>query len=92
MVFFLVSTGDTFLSLVQSLGNGYGGAGGGYGSGGWGGYNDRMSDLGGGLRAVDWSTAKVQRFEKNFYAEDKRVAARSDREIEDFRRAKEIKV
>ncbi|KAF8896491.1 P-loop containing nucleoside triphosphate hydrolase protein [Infundibulicybe gibba] len=51
-----------------------------------------MSNLGGGLRAVDWSSAKIERFEKNFYVEDKRVSARSDREIEEFRRVKEIKV
>jgi ATP-dependent RNA helicase DDX5/DBP2 len=76
---------------MQSYGNGYGG-GGGYGGGAWGGgYDDRMSNLGGGLRNVDWSTTKISHFEKNFYAEDKRVSSRSDREIEDFRRAKEIK-
>lgn len=51
-----------------------------------------MSNLGGGLRAVDWANAKIERFEKNFYAEDKRVTARSDREIEEFKRVKEIKV
>ncbi|KAF8650990.1 hypothetical protein AX16_004976 [Volvariella volvacea WC 439] len=73
-------------------GSGYGSYGSG-GGGGWGGHNDdRMSGLGGGLRAVDWSHTKLERFEKNFYVEDKRVAARSEREIEEFRRAKEIKV
>jgi ATP-dependent RNA helicase DDX5/DBP2 len=51
-----------------------------------------MSNLGGGLRAVDWSSMKIERFEKNFYVEDKRVSARSEREIEEFRRSKEIKV
>jgi hypothetical protein len=79
--------------------NGYGGHGGGYGGGygggggggGWGG--DRMNDsLGGSLRTIDWSQQKQIPFEKNFYAEDKRVSSRSDREIEEFRRAKEIKV
>jgi len=50
-----------------------------------------MSSLGGGLRSVDWATAKLSVFEKNFYAEDKSVSARSDKEIEDFRRRKEIK-
>jgi hypothetical protein len=51
-----------------------------------------MSNLGGGLRAVDWSSVKIERFEKNFYAEDKRVSVRSEREIEEFRRLQEIKV
>ena len=81
--------------LFQSYGNsngysGYNGGGGGYG-GGWGG--DRMSDsLGGNLRTIDWSQYKQTPFEKNFYVEDKRVSNRSDREIEEFRRVKEIKV
>ena len=51
-----------------------------------------MSNLGGGLRNVDWSTQKLAHFEKNFYVEDKRVSSRSDREVEDFRRTKEMKV
>ncbi|KAH8994814.1 P-loop containing nucleoside triphosphate hydrolase protein [Lactarius akahatsu] len=69
---------------------GYGSAGGG-GGGGWGG--DRMNDnLGGSLRTIDWSQQKQIPFEKNFYVEDKRVSAHSDREIEEFRRVKEIKV
>lgn len=76
--------------------NGYGGGGGGYGGGGgggWGGgHDDRMSNLGGSLRAVDWSSQKIEHFEKNFYVEDKRVSSRSEREMEDFRRVKEIKV
>ena len=51
-----------------------------------------MGNLGGSLRTVDWSSTKLERFEKNFYVEDKRVSSRSEREIEDFRREKEIKV
>lgn len=51
-----------------------------------------MSDLGGGLRNIDWANNKAPQFEKNFYVEDKRVSARSDRDIEEFRRSKEIKV
>lgn len=51
-----------------------------------------MSNLGGGLRNIDWHSAKLEHFEKNFYVEDKRVSARSDKEIEEFRRAKEIRV
>ena len=83
-------------TLAQSY-NGYshsggGGYGGGGGGGGWGGHDDRMSNLGGGLRSVDWQTAKLEVFEKNFYIEDKKVSARPEREIEEFRRTKEIKV
>ena len=51
-----------------------------------------MSNLGGGLRTVDWSSTKLEHFEKNFYIEDKRVTTRSERETEEFRRLKEIKV
>jgi ATP-dependent RNA helicase DDX5/DBP2 len=51
-----------------------------------------MSNLGGGLRAVDWNAQKIEVFEKNFYVEDKRVSGRSEKEIEEFKRAKEIKV
>lgn len=51
-----------------------------------------MGNLGGGLRAVDWNSHKLEKFEKNFYVEDKRVSARSDQEIEEFRRSKEMKV
>lgn len=51
-----------------------------------------MGNLGGGLRAVDWSSHKLEKFEKNFYVEDKRVSARSDQEIEEFRKSKEMKV
>ena len=52
-----------------------------------------MNDsLGGSLRTIDWSQQKQILFEKNFYVEDKRVSGRSEREIEEFRRVKEIKV
>ena len=51
-----------------------------------------MSNLGGGLRSIDWATQKLERFEKNFYVEDKRISALSEREIDEFRRSKEIKV
>jgi ATP-dependent RNA helicase DDX5/DBP2 len=51
-----------------------------------------MTNLGSGLRAVDWNSVRLEKFEKNFYAEDKRVASRSDREVDEFRRLKEIKV
>ena len=76
-----------------SYGGGGGGGGGGWGSGA-GGHDsyDRMGNLGGGLRTVDWASQKLAYFEKNFYVEDKRVSARSDREIEEFRKNKEMKV
>ncbi|KAF8519296.1 DEAD-domain-containing protein [Gautieria morchelliformis] len=51
-----------------------------------------MSNLGGGLRNVDWSTQQLEKFEKNFYRENLKVAARSDREIEEYRKLKEMKV
>lgn len=88
----------------MSYGGSYGGYGGGYGGGGYGGgyggggggggwgNDDKMSNLGGGLRSIDWNTTKLEHFEKNFYVEDKRVAARSDRDIDEFRRGKEMKV
>lgn len=94
----IASSNACSLFSSQSYGNsnGYGGyhsnnyGGGGYG-GSWGG--DRNGDgLGGGLRNIDWSQQKSIPFEKNFYVEDKRVSSRSDREIEEFRRLKEIKV
>lgn len=75
-------------------GGGWGGGGGGGGGGGsWGASGgDRMSALGGGLRTIDWQGTHLEKFEKNFYAEDKRVSARSDSEIEAFRRLKEMRV
>ena len=87
----------TFQSYGGSYGgygSGGGGYGGGYGGGGGGGWgnDDKMSNLGGGLRSIDWSSTKLEHFEKNFYVEDKRVASRSDREIDEFRRSKEMKV
>jgi len=82
----------TDVCFVQSHGN-YGGGGYGSGGGGWGGgYEDKMGGLGGGLRTIDWVSQKLERFEKNFYVEDKRVSAMTDREVDDFRRIKEIKV
>ncbi|TEB34436.1 RNA helicase [Coprinellus micaceus] len=71
-------------------GGGYGGGGGWGGGGGYG--EDKMSNLGGGLRNIDWGSTRLEHFEKNFYIEDKRVAALSDREVDEFRRLKEIKV
>ncbi|ELU40425.1 RNA helicase [Rhizoctonia solani AG-1 IA] len=77
-------------------GGGGGGGGGGYGGGGYGGGSygggDRMGGLGGGLRSVDWASQTLTKFEKNFYREHPKVSARSDAEIADFRKQKEMKV
>ncbi|KZV89570.1 DEAD-domain-containing protein [Exidia glandulosa HHB12029] len=51
-----------------------------------------MSNVGGGLRNIDWQAANLPKFEKNFYQEDKHVAARSDREIEEYRAKHQMKV
>ncbi|QRW03619.1 DEAD/DEAH box helicase [Ceratobasidium sp. AG-Ba] len=77
--------------------NSYGGGGGGGYGGGYGGHSsygggDKMSNLGGGLRTVDWASQTLTKFEKNFYREDPRVTARSESEITEFRRQKEMKV
>ncbi|KAM0789738.1 ATP-dependent RNA helicase dbp2 [Microbotryomycetes sp. NB124-2] len=77
-------------------GGGYGGGGGGYGGGGGGfggGYGgDRMGALGAGLKQQNWDLSTLTKFEKNFYEEDKRVASRSESEVTEFRRQKEIQV
>ncbi|KAH8928430.1 DEAD-domain-containing protein [Atractiella rhizophila] len=51
-----------------------------------------MSGLGQGLSRPKWDLAALPKFEKNFYDEDRRVSARSEREVNDFRRSKEIQV
>jgi hypothetical protein len=51
-----------------------------------------MGGLGTGLKSINWDTANLPKFEKNFYIEDKRVTARSDREVDEFRRKWEMKV
>ncbi|BGP58221.1 hypothetical protein JCM8202_001702 [Rhodotorula sphaerocarpa] len=69
-------------------GGGYGGGGGGFGGGG----GDRMGQLGAGLRAQNWDVSSLIKFEKNFYDEHPAVASRSEREVQEFRREKEIQV
>ncbi|KAK4705611.1 ATP-dependent RNA helicase DDX5/DBP2, partial [Phenoliferia sp. Uapishka_3] len=49
-----------------------------------------MSGLGGNLHRQNWDMSTLVPFEKNFYEEDPRVTARSQREVDDFRREKEI--
>ncbi|KAH8117119.1 RNA helicase [Phellopilus nigrolimitatus] len=74
-------------------GGGYSGAsGGGYG-GSYGGNdrgNDRGSNLGNHLKNIDWDHQRLEKFEKNFYLEDKRVAARSEGDVHDFRKERQI--
>ncbi|THH10318.1 hypothetical protein EW145_g1411 [Phellinidium pouzarii] len=86
--------GDSYSGGGYSGGGYGGGGGGGYGGGYGGGFDsrDKMSALGGGLKTIDWSSTRIEKFEKNFYREDPRVTARSEREIEDFRKSKEMKI
>jgi ATP-dependent RNA helicase DDX5/DBP2 len=51
-----------------------------------------MGGLGTGLKNINWDTANLPKFGKDFYVEDKRVSVRSDREVDDFRRKHEMKV
>ncbi|WAR53385.1 hypothetical protein PtB15_2B816 [Puccinia triticina] len=53
---------------------------------------DRMSGLGSGLGRPKWDNSTLTKFEKNFYVEDSRISARSEREIDQFRAEKEIQV
>ncbi|KAL1861997.1 ATP-dependent RNA helicase dbp2 [Paecilomyces lecythidis] len=73
----------------SARGGGYGGGGGGYG-GGHGG--DRMSNLGAGLKNQDWDISTLPKFEKSFYKEHPDVTARSEREVDQFRKEKEMTV
>jgi ATP-dependent RNA helicase DDX5/DBP2 len=51
-----------------------------------------MSNMGAGLKKQNYDLASLPKFEKNFYKEAESVKKRSDREIETFRAAKEIRV
>ncbi|KAL1992179.1 hypothetical protein VTN49DRAFT_4211 [Thermomyces lanuginosus] len=76
----------------KSHGGGYGSNyGGGYSNGGYGG-GDRMSNLGSNLKAQQWDLSALPKFEKSFYKEDPAVTARSEREIEEFRREHQMTV
>ncbi|KAH0837203.1 ATP-dependent RNA helicase dbp2 [Fonsecaea pedrosoi] len=83
--------------------NGYGGGHGGYSNGytnGYGGSNgysgggggDKMSNLGAGLKQQTWDLNNLPKFEKSFYKEDPIVTARSQRDVDEFRRKNEITV
>ncbi|KAH7139026.1 ATP-dependent RNA helicase dbp2 [Dendryphion nanum] len=73
-----------------SNGGGYGGGGGGGGFGGSGG--DRMSNLGQGLKEQQWDLDALPKFEKSFYKEDPAVSARSQAEVDEFRKEKQIAI
>ncbi|KAL8824807.1 MAG: hypothetical protein Q9191_004804 [Dirinaria sp. TL-2023a] len=78
-------------------GGGYGGStngygdGGSYGGGGFGG-GDKMSNLGAGLKTQQWDLNTLPKFEKSFYKEDSHVTSRSQRDVDAFRKLKEIAV
>ncbi|KAL2048626.1 hypothetical protein N7G274_000538 [Stereocaulon virgatum] len=75
--------------------NGYSGGGGGSygGAGGFGGAGgDKISNLGANLKVQHFDLSTMPKFEKSFYKEDPAVSARSDREVTEFRRLKEITV
>ncbi|KAI4096705.1 MAG: hypothetical protein LQ344_000845 [Seirophora lacunosa] len=69
--------------------NGYGG--GSYG-GDFGGSGDKMANLGAGLKTQNWDMATMPKFEKSFYKEDPAVTNRSERDVEAFRKLKEITI
>ncbi|SMR45775.1 unnamed protein product [Zymoseptoria tritici ST99CH_1E4] len=73
-----------------SGGYGQGGGGGGGGFGGAGG--DRMSNLGAGLKTQQWDMNTLPKFEKSFYKEDPAVAARSQAEVDEFRKKAQITI
>jgi ATP-dependent RNA helicase DDX5/DBP2 len=74
-------------------GYGAGGGGGGYGGGSYGGGGgDRMSALGSGLQKQNWDLSTLPKFEKSFYKEHPDVAARSQAEVDKFRRDHSITV
>lgn len=87
--------------------NGYGGSNGysnghsngtsgGYGAGSYGGdfggSGDKMANLGAGLKTQNWDIATLPKFEKSFYKEDPAVTNRSERDVDAFRKLKEITV
>jgi hypothetical protein len=51
-----------------------------------------MANMGAGLHKASFDLDTLPKFEKNFYHEAASVTERSEREIEDFRNKKEIRV
>ena len=64
----------------SSYGNSFGRGGGGFGN----------EELGSNLNRPDWEKETLPNFEKNFYVEHPDVSARSDGEIEEYRRKHEM--
>ncbi|KAL9053870.1 MAG: hypothetical protein Q9162_004517 [Coniocarpon cinnabarinum] len=92
-------------SYNGSYGNNYGNSrGGGYSNGtngytngytnggSYGGGGDKMSNLGGGLKAVDWDMSALPRFDKSFYKEHADVQHRSQSAIDAWRRENQVTV
>eukprot|EP00600_Ochromonadales_sp_CCMP1393_P007640 CAMPEP_0174976228 /NCGR_PEP_ID=MMETSP0004_2-20121128/12910_1 /TAXON_ID=420556 /ORGANISM="Ochromonas sp., Strain CCMP1393" /LENGTH=185 /DNA_ID=CAMNT_0016227223 /DNA_START=37 /DNA_END=594 /DNA_ORIENTATION=- len=70
-----------------------GGSGGGMGGGGrYAGGGDSMSNLGSGLRNIQWDLSKLPVFEKNFYIEHPAVSKRDERDAEEWRASSTITV
>lgn len=73
-------------------GRGGGGGRGGRGGGGGGGFKKDYNGPGASLRKPRWDMNSLPRFEKNFYREHPSVQARSNEEVEHYRKSKEITV
>lgn len=84
----LINSGSYSNGQSNGYSNGYSG-GSGYDSYETG---DKMANIGAGLRKQTFDLATLPKFEKNFYREAKSVTGRSEREVEDFRNKKEIRV
>ncbi|KAL8911058.1 MAG: hypothetical protein Q9171_003705 [Xanthocarpia ochracea] len=76
--------------------NGYGASSNGYGGGSYGGdfggSGDKMANLGAGLKTQQWDMNTLPKFEKSFYKEDPTVTNRSERDVDAFRKLKEITI
>ncbi|CAL8581353.1 ATP-dependent RNA helicase dbp2 [Xanthoria parietina] len=76
--------------------NGYGASSNGYGGGSYGGdfggSGDKMANLGAGLKTQHWDMNTLPKFEKSFYKEDPGVTNRSERDVDAFRKLKEITI
>lgn len=51
-----------------------------------------MSNLGAGLKTQQWDLATMPKFEKSFYKEDPAVAARTQAEVDEFRKKAQITI
>lgn len=76
--------GDSYGRRGGGFGGGFGGGRGGYGNRG-GRFDERIE-----LTKPEWDLESLPKFEKNFYKEDEKVAARSQQEIDAFRKENEM--